>query len=409
VLDGQPALIYNITDDFTRLYEGPFLYAVAFYKSPRLEYGTHTLTVTVDRWYTGLKGYIFDFVTVGGRNETNSDVIIVDESDSAVQYSGHWAIEGSPEYEYQGTTHKSTTAGSTAVFQFNGSSIDVFGTIRGTSDQPDPLIAFQIDDGDKGYFKPPNTGGATRPKVRFYSTGGLSDSPHTLRIESVGSGEFWLDYFMYKPHSGTPSTSPQQGKVSTGAIIGGVVGGVAGLALIIFLAFFLYRRRKKYSKVPQEPQHPVMEQGQGGSLGYPASQGKAPRFFSTHPATTPLSSNPANTNPALSVTPYTIESYHDSGRQSLSSGTGFSPSYQTSSIPPASEAQFVSFSPPVNEAPRFVPPLPQKYRPSQEQVYQIRVPEHDPSGSSAYTSSDIRDTRSPPPNYSAADGSIVRY
>ncbi|PVF93957.1 hypothetical protein CPB86DRAFT_678089, partial [Serendipita vermifera] len=126
-------------------------------------------------------------------------LVIVDESDSAVEYSGHWTVEGSPAYEYQGTTHKSSAAGAAAMFQFNGTAIDVFGTIRGSSDQFNPLISFQIDDGDKGYYQTINTEGILRPKVRFYSSGGLSEGLHTLRIESVGSSEFWLDYFIYKP------------------------------------------------------------------------------------------------------------------------------------------------------------------------------------------------------------------
>ncbi|KAI8159652.1 putative transporter [Colletotrichum sp. SAR 10_65] len=56
---------------------------------------------------------------------------------------------------------------------------------------------------------------------------------------------------------GNDKASDDEGKHSSspsaGAIAGGVIGGVLGMAILIFLAFFLIKRKKKYAATPQHP------------------------------------------------------------------------------------------------------------------------------------------------------------
>ncbi|PVF98118.1 hypothetical protein CPB86DRAFT_388575 [Serendipita vermifera] len=434
VLDGGTPTIHNITENFSQYFEGPFLYMAAFYQSPLLEYGTHTLQVTIDRTYTGLKGYIFDFLTVGVKEDDEAALIIVDDNESVVQYTGQWALEGSAKYEYQGTTHKSNSTGNAAVLKFKGTTIDVFGTVRGSTDQVTSLISFQIDDGDKGYFMSVNTEGALRPKYRLFARGTLPDGEHTLRVESLTSTEFWLDYFIYTPSPITAATSittpppvsqsSQSNRPSLSAIIGGAIGGVAGLSLIVIIVILFFYRRKRSSQAINEKQPEQRQQQpqqwqrhQGGSLGQPSAQPISPLRNVTFPSQ-PIINTPqfSNTSP---LTPYIIDVDRGNQQQqqrNSSSGTGYTSSYQSSGVVvqqvqpvqpvrTSDTLRFVAPPPPTNTASRFVAPIPQKYR--QPQVQREELSEHEPTESSIYTDSDTRDTRSPPPNYSAAQASAV--
>jgi hypothetical protein len=461
VLDGGVPVVHNITEDFTRFFEGPFLYMARFYESPVLEYGTHTLQVTVDRTYTAYKGYIFDFLTVGVKEEDPASLIIVDENDPAVEYSGQWALEGSEKYEYQGTTHKSNSTGNAAIFKFNGTTIDVYGTINGTLDQTTALVSFQLDGGSTRYFLPIDTQSRLRPKWRMFSTSALSAGEHTLRIESLTPDAFWLDYFIYTPlyitnspsvssipssSSSTPSTPSSSQPLAP--IIGGAIGGFA-FAVLIFglIALFCYRRRRKQTTEPTKNES--QPEGPGESLGHPPIVSKPSQrrnVFSTQQT----SSMQQLTN-AIPVSPYVFGANQNGDQQRFSSsGTGFSGSYQSSSGVQVAEAsnaprfvaplaqtnntgrfvapfpqndngpRFVSPLPQPNETPsprsltssspnasvqRFIAPVPQKYRQQAPRVQQEEPSEYTQSEGSGYTGSEFRDTRSPPPNYSQLQSS----
>lgn len=56
--------------------------------------------------------------------------------------------------------------------------------------------------------------------------------------------------------SATTTSSTSKSSDHTGAIAGGVVGGVAGLALVLGIAWFVLRRRRR---AQVEPSHPVRE------------------------------------------------------------------------------------------------------------------------------------------------------
>lgn len=76
--------------------------------------------------------------------------------------------------------------------------------------------------------------------------------------------------------SGTSTPSPSPQHTSTGAIAGGVVGGIAGVALLAFLIFFLFvRRRRRHdhrhtSEIMQgifdSPLPPTINSGSGPSM-----------------------------------------------------------------------------------------------------------------------------------------------
>jgi hypothetical protein len=399
VLDGGEPQIYNVTGDFETRYAGDVVRAVAFYQSPTLEYGEHILHVTANRTYTASdnKGYIFDFLTIGVKDDSQSNVLIVDDNDPAVVYNGFTLEESLSEFEYQRTLHKSNGTFSTATFNFSGTAVEAYGSMRSSSDVSIPIISCYIDDGEARTTGSFATEGLVMTKLLLCGVTGLTDGPHTIRLEALTDFEFWVDFFIYTASSSDSSTSTstltvptssssspsQSNKASPAPIVGGVIGGVTGVALIVLLILFFKRRRQKSSTT-------LEEESQGRSMGHVPSS-KSPFYASTtnsrnntrrtlQQEDTILSSNSSPISQTLSPL---SRLFRDNQRQrDLGTGTGSS----------LTQEDTTTFQSPTS--PRLAAPLPQKY--SRTQANQAGILEHDRSSASAYT----RDTRSPPPEYS---------
>ncbi|PVF93964.1 hypothetical protein CPB86DRAFT_800842 [Serendipita vermifera] len=184
-------------------------------------------------------GFVIEFTDDGEDHFT-----IVDDNDPTVEYSDDWSFESLSLYGYNGTTHKSNSTGSVATFSFSGTSIEVYGTVRGSNTSSTPLISFQVDEMEKESFYSRNGEGYLFPKLRLYSGESLSPEMHTLRIESLMPTEFWIDYFLYQSSPSLTSSSAQSRKTRTAAIAGAVVGAIAGLALVLFILLLFYRHIK---------------------------------------------------------------------------------------------------------------------------------------------------------------------
>ncbi|KAF9027399.1 hypothetical protein BDZ89DRAFT_1160790 [Hymenopellis radicata] len=100
-----------------------------------------------------------------------STLVPVDDSDlESIQYSNDpgWSIGGS-ENEFNHTTHGTQSASATATFVFNGTSVQIYGTIG-----PGSPAVFQSTD--------------------------LPPGEHTLVMKVTVEGSwFWLDYILYTP------------------------------------------------------------------------------------------------------------------------------------------------------------------------------------------------------------------
>jgi hypothetical protein len=318
----------------------------------------------------------------------------VDDNDPAVAYNGFTLEESLTEFEYQRTLHKSNGTFSTATFNFTGTAVEAYGSMRSSSDVSIPIISCYIDDGEARTTDSFATEGLVMTKLLLCGVTGLSDGPHTIRLEALTDFEFWVDFFIYTASSSDSSTSTsmlpaptssssQSNKTSSAPIIGGVIGGVAGLALIVFLILFFKRHRQKSSTT-------LEEESQGRSMGH-APSSKSPFYASTTTSRnntrrtlqqedTLLSSN---TSPISQTLSPLSRLFRDNQRQrDLGTGTG-------SSLPQEDTSTLQSPT-----SPRLAAPLPQKY--SSTQANPAEILEHDPSSASAYT----RDTRSPPPQYS---------
>jgi hypothetical protein len=377
-IDNGPSSTHNSTNSWSSTYRRlDALYAVSFYESPLLDYGPHKLNVTVDRYLsTGDKPYIFEFLTVGVRNEVGSDLVIVDDMHPAVQYDGDW-VHGSFGIGYNETTTRAKTSGASARFTFYGDSIDVYGAIKTTSDAT-PVAKFRVDDGLDGYYSL-NSGGELRPKTRLYYKEGLSLGSHTLQVDALTSSQLWLDYFIYTtPTSNNLTvTAPISSKSSKASLIGGVLGGIAGLVLLAFLLFLLYRRRKRSQNPEEDTNKEFVSSSHPKSLG---SNNNAEHSLQ------PTDERRPTTSSALLIDSRYTESSEISG------GNGDSSSRTRQSISPTESFPVMQH----NIQQNFVGPLPQKYRPRQAQP--VAPPsEHGLSNDSTYTDSNGQEARYPPP------------
>jgi len=86
-----------------------------------LTQGTHTLSVVSGTPANAAARLYIDFLTIDNGSDSASGNIIVDDRDSAIQYTGDWRDAGVP-WEYDLTTKGAPeqVAGGTAAFRFNG-------------------------------------------------------------------------------------------------------------------------------------------------------------------------------------------------------------------------------------------------------------------------------------------------
>ncbi|KAF9242625.1 hypothetical protein BU15DRAFT_43706 [Melanogaster broomeanus] len=129
---------------------------------------------------------------------------IVDDRDPRITYTGTWFLAGGfPEYD--NTTHGAPTAGSSASFNFTGTTVSVFGTV-GPVDANNYTIGPSISMYTLDHFLPvtfvePALNSASY-HYQFYTSPPLDDGLHHLIITSVNmSSVLWLDYLQYTPSS----------------------------------------------------------------------------------------------------------------------------------------------------------------------------------------------------------------
>ncbi|KAI0063906.1 hypothetical protein BV25DRAFT_371890 [Artomyces pyxidatus] len=220
----------------------------------------------------------------------NSSTQIVDDNSPSISYSPPtaWSLGGT-DNEYDGTTHGFfgiNTAKSTASFQFNGSAVEVHGTVGPTDGVPS--ATYQIDN------NPPvtvvnNVEAVTAYNLLFYKSPPLDPTAtHTLVITPIGNDSdthYWLDYILFTPPSGaitlpgtpiaagssssistastspagtssrpgattsgvvpTPTPAPSTGNI--GAIVGGTIGGFVGLVVLVAL-FYLFKTQRRFQR-----------------------------------------------------------------------------------------------------------------------------------------------------------------
>ncbi|KAJ6600040.1 hypothetical protein DFH09DRAFT_901758 [Mycena vulgaris] len=143
--------------------------------------------------------------------------VIVDDQDPNIRYSTGWGPNSGPlmlsptallhltirvaenQFQFAGTTTAPGGLGSTASYQFDGTSISVFGLIRPNSNKPNTTFDFAID----GIFQSSTTIQSDHTghfHRRFFASPTLVDGRHTVEIttSNINSTDVLLDYLIYE-------------------------------------------------------------------------------------------------------------------------------------------------------------------------------------------------------------------
>ncbi|KAJ3909887.1 hypothetical protein F5879DRAFT_984329 [Lentinula edodes] len=177
-------------------------------------------------------------------------------SNPVITYSDNWNFN-----ETDGTM-VTTTAGSTANVTFDGTSIQVFGTLP--AQVQDPASSYSLDDAPPVLFYATRFEGDEVEKFSLYQSNlGLARGNHSLVITSLTDGpDFVLDSMVFSSNFTVPSTSftvstevpssssssPPLSSGGSGPNVGAMVGGIVGSILVGALAAFLLVRRRRLQR-----------------------------------------------------------------------------------------------------------------------------------------------------------------
>ncbi|WVQ73037.1 hypothetical protein IAR50_002600 [Cryptococcus sp. DSM 104548] len=194
-----------------------------------------------------------------------------DDQSPEISYIGSgWSSDTSADASYfNESAHITQTIGDSVSLSFNGSSVQVFGGLY-------------LDHGN--YSATLDGGKTTNYNGTFYDlqagtslfqASGLEEGVHSLLLTNVGQGPkgkyFDVDYMIVNTtidpslsgnstdgnttstSTASPLASDSSSSLNSGAIAGYVVGGVVGLALVVVLAWFLFRRNSNKLGGPESP------------------------------------------------------------------------------------------------------------------------------------------------------------
>ncbi|KAJ7849578.1 hypothetical protein B0H13DRAFT_2088448 [Mycena leptocephala] len=131
--------------------------------------------------------------------------VIVDDQDPDIHYSMGWApIPAAISFEYGGTITSPGPQGSTAEYNFNGTSISVFARVAANRNNATNLLNFVID-GTILDSEILQTNQFERFHEKVYTSPTLADGPHNMVITlNTTSGDVFLDYMIYEVSPNTP-------------------------------------------------------------------------------------------------------------------------------------------------------------------------------------------------------------
>ncbi|KAJ7274687.1 hypothetical protein C8J57DRAFT_1312485 [Mycena rebaudengoi] len=131
--------------------------------------------------------------------------VIVDDQDPDIHYSTGWApIPAAISFEYGGTITSPGPRGSTAEYNFNGTSISVFARVAANRNNATNLLNFVIDGTILG-SEILQTNQFERFHENVYTSPTLADGPHNMVITlTTTSGDVFLDYMIYEVSPNTP-------------------------------------------------------------------------------------------------------------------------------------------------------------------------------------------------------------
>ncbi|KDQ28708.1 hypothetical protein PLEOSDRAFT_156445 [Pleurotus ostreatus PC15] len=177
---------------------------------------------------------------------TSKTLIIDGAETSQIRYSAGWSFLPGNDNEYLHTVSHTTTKGAQFTFDFNGTSIKVYGSlsVRNNDIATLPNTSYVLDGGSPVLFRGnPSANDDHRYQQVFYSSPPLPYGNHSLIGTSVDEGgKVWIDYLVVEVpnnlHLKTVISESLHAKStpSAAAILCGVLGGL----LLIMTALSLY-------------------------------------------------------------------------------------------------------------------------------------------------------------------------
>ncbi|KAL0564262.1 hypothetical protein V5O48_017787 [Marasmius crinis-equi] len=179
----------------------------------------------------------------------------VDDGDQArLTYSGKDWKSAFPrkEAEYKWTSHGTANSGSFVTFPFNGTAVQVRGTIHPWKSEQLPRTTFNLDSSPNEITFVGTPTNDTQYNQLFFNTSQLQVAEHSLRMTFLNpESVLWLDYIDYMPTTSQTSTAPAQ--ASQNHTSKGLAVGISVLATVVFSGivlgglWWLRRRRLRRS------------------------------------------------------------------------------------------------------------------------------------------------------------------
>ncbi|KAG7091685.1 hypothetical protein E1B28_010704 [Marasmius oreades] len=266
------------------------------YRSPVIEPGLHNIS------FSNFYGVYLDFILVYGDPVTNGSVMLVDDTDPAVQYRGNWNVGkdetfsttssaglggADPGRDISGIamgngTHATKNVGDGFSVNFNGTELSVYGIIDSHSNGT-IHVTFTIDgESSTSVYQIPgpsiDPGGGLLNHL-LYHNASIAKGPHKLDAEVAsitGDQSLIFDYLTYR-HWVPPANYTSPGSISggnnngngmggatpspvpsdhrrkpVGSIIGAVIGSVLGVLTLGIIAICLlvrWRRKRTAKKI----------------------------------------------------------------------------------------------------------------------------------------------------------------
>src|ERR1700730_8523623 len=171
------------------------------YTSPVLPAGPHSIAVRVTGQKNALSSYSYvvvdraNVVAAPGPNSTpapnpileipsDQSVLpgstLLNDNDSQFAYSGPWALNHWPSYDYLGDEHYSAAAGSTAVLSFTGTQVQLYSTLAHDLGYVE-IILDSVPIGFVDAYAPVRT-----PSKIIYTSPVLPAGPHSIAVRVTG-------------------------------------------------------------------------------------------------------------------------------------------------------------------------------------------------------------------------------